>query len=440
MTRPTDPLFDQRIADWLEDDPRRAPGRVLDAVLAALPSIPQRREVRMPWGFRGTPMLTRLAAAAVIGVLVVGGAFYVIQRGGPALLGGPSPTPGLSAGPSESASPSAGPTRSAAPSTLPVPSPTPRPAAVIAYINWVDRTGAPMAGTSRVWIVGTDGTGAHELFPGGTGDQSDVAWSPDGTRLVYSTRPGPGQLGDTTLYGLYMTDAGGSAPQLVDPGCVAPSCYDSEAAFSPDGTQLVFERVHGATTTSWPIATMDLASGRVVELSSTAAGGSERPRWSADGKQIVFSRFDKLGNGSAVFVVDADGRNLRRLSPATLPARLPDWSPDGSRIVFTSWVNKIVRVGGDNVSDMYQDVYTVRPDWTDLRRLTTEGFSNGATWTPDGRILFTRECTVQRPTGGGDGGSSPDCSASGLWTMDADGTNARLVVPGVFDAAWQPTP
>jgi hypothetical protein len=109
-----------------------------------------------------------------------------------------------------------------------------------------------------------------------------------------------------------------------------------------------------------------------------------------------------------------------------------------------SLVNKDVRVGGDNVADVYQDVYTVRPDWTGLRRLTTDGFSSAATWTPDGRIMFTRGCTVKRPTGLGES----DCSAAGLWTMDADGSNAQILVPGGvpdlalagIDAAWQPTP
>ena len=38
-----DPGFDQRIADWLERDPRHAPSPVLDAVMAALPSAAQRR-------------------------------------------------------------------------------------------------------------------------------------------------------------------------------------------------------------------------------------------------------------------------------------------------------------------------------------------------------------------------------------------------------------
>ena len=188
---------------------------------------------------------------------------------------------------------------------------------------------------------------------------------------------------------------------------------------------------------SGSIATMDLASGRVVDLGSTALAGPEGPRWSPDGKRIAFFSTDKMGNGSAVSVVDADGRNLRELSSSKLPARFPDWSPDGSRIVFTSLVNKIVRVGGSDRLQETEDVYTVRPDWTDLRRLTTDGNSIGAVWTPDGTILFATGCRG-------------DCAATGgLWTMDADGGNVQLLVPGGsgvdapllgIDAAWQPTP
>jgi hypothetical protein len=92
MTRPTDPLFDQRIADWLEEDPSRAPGQVLDTVLAAFPSIPRRRASRVPWRFPTMFTPIRLATAALIGVLAVGGAFYLTRPGQPA-VGGPSPAP-----------------------------------------------------------------------------------------------------------------------------------------------------------------------------------------------------------------------------------------------------------------------------------------------------------------------------------------------------------
>ena len=104
MTRTTDPLFDQRIADWLEDDPQQAPAQVLEIVLAALPSIPRTRTIRAPGRFIAMPMAFRLAFAvvAVIAVLGLGGAVYLNL---PA-VGGPSPTSGLNATPSQPASPS----------------------------------------------------------------------------------------------------------------------------------------------------------------------------------------------------------------------------------------------------------------------------------------------------------------------------------------------
>src|SRR5450830_625258 len=81
--------------------------RVIDAALDQIDHTRQRRAVRMPRRFSTMNMLTRLAAAAVIGVLAVGGTLYLVQRGQPA-VGGPSPTPAASSSPGQPASPSAG--------------------------------------------------------------------------------------------------------------------------------------------------------------------------------------------------------------------------------------------------------------------------------------------------------------------------------------------
>jgi len=87
-----EPLFDPRISDWLEADPDHAPETVLATVVAALPSIPQRRASRMPW--RSPAMITpaRVAMAAVVGVLLVGGAFFTVGRADRG-VGVPAPTP-----------------------------------------------------------------------------------------------------------------------------------------------------------------------------------------------------------------------------------------------------------------------------------------------------------------------------------------------------------
>ncbi|MGZ5905177.1 MAG: class I tRNA ligase family protein, partial [Reyranella sp.] len=80
-------------------------------------------------------------------------------------------------------------------------------------------------GTPRLWIVGSDGSGAHELFPDGLGAQSFAGWSPDGTLMLYTDN---GKL--------FVSDPNGSEPQPAETGCVAPCEGDSLGSFSSDGT------------------------------------------------------------------------------------------------------------------------------------------------------------------------------------------------------------
>jgi photosystem II stability/assembly factor-like uncharacterized protein len=76
--------------------------RVIDAALDQIDHTRQRPALRMPRRFSTMPMPTRLAAAAVIGVLAIGGTLFLVQRGQPA-IGGPSPTPSAGASPAPSA-------------------------------------------------------------------------------------------------------------------------------------------------------------------------------------------------------------------------------------------------------------------------------------------------------------------------------------------------
>ncbi len=384
----TDRDLEQRLRAWYSaevGETETAPDD-LRQVLATIPST-------TPTPLRAWRQRRGFTLLAVAAVLVVGGALAA----GSGII---SPRPATTPAPNVAVVvPSGSPT-----SETSGPTPSIQPGRSIAFIRTVQKTGDCSGGettceTPRLWIVGSDGQGAHELFPDGVTFQAAPVWSPDGTRLLYFE---DGKL--------YLIDPSGGDPQPVDTGCAAPCLGDSQVAFSSDGASLAFIRDSAEpsrNTYFTTVATMDLASGRVVELRSTGSDGSAAPGWSPDGTQIVYFRAgEKDGGGpvpprlDAIWLVDADGNGLRQLSPTTLAAAYPDWSPDGARILFES-------IDGER-----QDIYTIRSDGTDVRRLTNGGISTSATWTPDGRILFVRP-----------GGASP-----GWRTMNADGTDDALLI------------
>lgn len=92
MNRRTE-LFDNRLADWLEDDPVQAPPQVLETVLAAVPSIPQRR-AGLPW--RPGRLAVRWQLAAAVVVVVVASVLGLLALRGPSV--GPPPLPSSPAG------------------------------------------------------------------------------------------------------------------------------------------------------------------------------------------------------------------------------------------------------------------------------------------------------------------------------------------------------
>ena len=92
MNRRTE-MFDDRIADWLEDDPVQAPPQVLETVVAAVPSIPQRR-AGLVWPRR--PMESSFELAAALAAVVVAGVLGLLLLSGPSI--GPKVTPTTPAG------------------------------------------------------------------------------------------------------------------------------------------------------------------------------------------------------------------------------------------------------------------------------------------------------------------------------------------------------
>ena len=129
---------------------------------------------------------------------------------------------------------------------------------------------------------------------------------------------------------IYVMDADGSnETNLTD----APTVGDKSPAWSPDGKRIVFNR------DDLMIMNAD-GSGLtpLTDYSPNLAGSS--PAWSPDGSKIAFGavHFPEDGGVSdlEIFVIDADGTNLTKLTDNTDDDRAPVWSPDGSKIAYKS--------------------------------------------------------------------------------------------------------
>ncbi len=391
----TDQELERRLREWYRSEipPEETVPAALRSSVAAIPKAPPafRRRFGSRRGF------TLLAAAALVGVLAgslaVGGIFRK----------GPAPSDVL-----PSQLPSAQPSISAQPSAI-------APMGLIAYVNfvpleavggdcergatrWFD--GQRPTGCSRIWVSNTDGTGAHELTPDHPGYQTPLQWSPDGTRLLFE---------DAT--GLWLADPSGTIVQSVSLEVLCPTGCPTVGGYelSPDGRTIAYARPPITTSGESVIALLDLATGHVTELTSTASDGNDAPHWSPDGTRLTFARQPAAPAGAALYMVNVDGSNLHQFGPQDLDAIWPRWSPDGSLIAF---VADPTAFGGV--------IYVIRPDGTDLRRLT-EGNSIRPEWTANGRIVFAHAVgDPSAPTG------------YELRIMDADGANqAKLPVEDV---------
>jgi dipeptidyl aminopeptidase/acylaminoacyl peptidase len=149
----------------------------------------------------------------------------------------------------------------------------------------------------------------------------------------------------------------------------------------------------------------------------------EYPAWSPDGHRIAFmSPGETLQGSYDIYVMNADGTDVRRLTDDPTVDGWPAWSPDGRQIVFSSTRDDCAysqaeecRTTGD--IGPWHTLYVMNADGTDEHRLTRT-FGQFAVWSPNGRyILFAPWLNVIRPDG------------TGLTQITVDGTPAEPEMP-----------
>jgi Tol biopolymer transport system component len=239
-------------------------------------------------------------------------------------------------------------------------------------------------------------------------DDGQPAWSPDGRRLAFKTA----QFGSNQLA---VINADGTGETLLTRTF---RFSEGQPAWSPDATKLLYRRtpenplVQNGDTWVLDVA----ASAKDPTLPVTQAvllrTGDERyPSYSPDGTQIAFRGDLDLAEPSGdeeIYVMNADGTNVRQLTSNADFDSAPSWSPDGGWILFERAPAGTFTTG---VEAQEKDVYVMRADGTDVRRLTdSPGLDEGPEFSPDGtRIAFSSARDGQQE----------------IYVMDADGANPR---------------
>ena len=152
------------------------------------------------------------------------------------------------------------------------------------------------------------------------------------------------------------------------------------------------------------------------------------PSWSPDGKHIAFT--SNRAGSLQIYVMDADGGNQQNLSNNDIDGSDPSWSPDSKRIAFTASVKdgNILLIGKREVEHRQWQIYVMDTDGKNQRNLSNSDFDEwDPSWSPDGKHIAHV--------------SIKDEFGMGIYVMDADGKNQRRLTDDLShegEPSWAP--
>ena len=220
-------------------------------------------------------------------------------------------------------------------------------------------------------VMNIDGSGVERLAHAvPTSSLTGPEWSPDGRKIAFSTN----RFGH---WGIYVMNADGSGVERLtysvyeknlaqQAGAWYHRYHHGNPAWSPDGKKIAF-----TSSGDGEIFVMNADGSGVMRLTYFDADALSLT-WSPDGQKIAFSSYRDGWNNRAIY--SADGSGVVRLTYSGGSDYAPAWSPDGRKIAFSS-----DRDGDD-------EIYAMNADGSDVERLTYFGGRSPA-WSPDGRWI-----------------------------------------------------
>jgi serine/threonine protein kinase len=241
---------------------------------------------------------------------------------------------------------------------------------VLAFVS--SRTGAP-----QVYTMNSDGSNLQQVT-NMTFGACQPDWSPDGTRMVVIS-PCPkrqDQYPDAKMYIINANGSGLPAEMASVPG------GDFDPAWSPDGTRIAFTSLRDGSANIFTINLGDNSITRLTETSSDIKlpDWSAQPAWSPSGTQILFTGHSRLTNALQIWMMSDTGQGHKILFSrgSELWNFRPGWAPDGKTILFGE------TMGAQELGWLMRFDYQAAT----VSHLRNQAFGANGEYSPDGKWII----------------------------------------------------
>lgn len=277
-----------------------------------------------------------------------------------------------------------------------------------------------------LYVVDRDGSNRRQVF---TGMAFSTAWNPARKGVVY-TSAGPTFASESAEVDIISINVDDDLGQINSFKKLTSNGENNAfPAVSPDGKWVVFRSGRSGHKNLY---IMDASEGENSGLYRLTEGpwSDTMCNWSPDGEWIAFaSDRENPGSGSfELFLIHPNGTGLRKLvqSGSAGRANHPYFSPDGNSIVFTSDYGGISAepISNPHHYQPYGEIFTVKLDGSDLKRLTQNSYEDG---TPAWGPTYIKPKDVEWP------GHGPQCSFEECHWLN------KMPVLGDSAAPWDST-